>query len=132
MTTSNLLGTEYFLPTIDMDSTVQFYTSVLGFETTLTSPEHTIIIHPTSTSKIHLVAPDDEYNDKREAPQIRLKVASVQEIRNKVEASFASWIHPSVIKRGGGFEDTPWGTTEYACQDPNSSVCLQFYQLKAE
>ncbi|KAI9341674.1 hypothetical protein BDR26DRAFT_933893 [Obelidium mucronatum] len=125
-----LLGTEFFLPTIDMQETVKFYAKVLGFETTMESDEHTIIIHPGSTSKLHLVAPDAEYNDQREAPQIRLKVSSVEEIRSAVEASFAAWIHPSVIKRGGGFEDTPWGTTEYACQDPKSGVCLQFYQYK--
>ncbi|ORY43374.1 hypothetical protein BCR33DRAFT_717603 [Rhizoclosmatium globosum] len=126
---ANLLGTEYFLPTIDHEQTVAFYTTVLGFEVVMSSPEHTILIHPASTSKLHMVAPMDGYNPDREAPQIRLKVASLQTIKDKVEAGFGAWVHPSFIKNKGEFSITPWGTREYACQDPKSSVCLQFYEV---
>ncbi|KAJ3121177.1 hypothetical protein HK100_012495 [Physocladia obscura] len=129
-----LVGQEYFVPAFKpLKQTSDFYTSILGFRPTLELDNHVILIHDLSNSKFHItsVEPGD-FNKGREAPQILFKLVDIDAVKASVETTFPAWIHPAVVERGGGIRNTEWGTREWECRDPQTNVCISFYQQDGE
>jgi predicted enzyme related to lactoylglutathione lyase len=105
------------LAVADMDETLHFYTSLLGFSVTMKSPEYSIAERDGAT--IHFMAAADEsvMQAVRGHTEIYIEVDDIQTLWEHVDT------HRESFKIRDLF-DQPYGMTEFHIGDPND--CLVF------
>ncbi len=105
------------LAVADMDETVSFYTTVLGFSVPMTSPEYSIIERDGSTIFLMKADNDEVVRCVRGHTEIYIEVDDIQ----------ALWQHVATYKQQYKIRDLfdqPYGMTEFHIGDPND--CLVF------
>jgi predicted enzyme related to lactoylglutathione lyase len=105
------------LATDNMDETILFYQTVLGFKTMMTSPEYAIVERDGLT--IHLQKAEDEETMKcmREHTEVYIEVSGIHDL----------WEHVKTFKsryRVRDLFDREYGMTEFHIADPHG--CLVF------
>ncbi len=105
------------LATANMEETVLFYQSVLGFEPTMKSPEYSIVERDGQTIHFQKAASEDVMKCVREHTEIYIEVSGIQVL----------WEHVKTFKdryRIRDLFDREYGMTEFHIADPNG--CLVF------
>jgi catechol 2,3-dioxygenase-like lactoylglutathione lyase family enzyme len=105
------------LATANMEETVLFYQSVLGFEPTMKSPEYSIVERDGQTIHFQKAASEDVMKCVREHTEIYIEVSGIQVL----------WEHVKAFKdryRIRDLFDRDYGMTEFHIGDPNG--CLVF------
>jgi len=105
------------LAAADMEETLSFYESVLGFVPTMKSPEYSIVERDGQT--IHFM--------KAASEEVMRCVRGHTEIYIKVSGIYALWEHVKTFKsrcRIRDLFDREYGMTEFHIEDPNE--CLVF------
>ncbi len=115
--TSTVKRISPMLAVADMDQTLDFYTSLLGFAVIMKSPEYSIVERNGAT--IHFIKATDEsvMNAVRGHSEIYIEVDDIQPLWKQVDA------HRGSHKIRDLF-DQPYGMTEFHIGDPNE--CLVF------
>lgn len=101
----------------DMDQTLDFYTSLLGFVVTMKSPEYSIVERDGATIHFMKAADESVMAAVRGHTEIYIEVDDIQSIWEQVDA------HRGSHKIRDLF-DQPYGMTEFHIVDPNE--CLVF------
>lgn len=105
------------LATDNLEETVLFYQSVLGFTPTMKSPEYWIVERDGQTIHFHKAASEEVMKCVREHTEIYIEVSGIQ----------ALWEHVKTFKdryRMRDLFDREYGMTEFHIGDPNG--CLVF------
>ena len=105
------------LATANMEETILFYQSVLGFEPTMKSPEYSIVERDGQTIHFQKAASEDVMRCVREHTEIYIEVSGIQVL----------WEHVKTFKdryRIRDLFDREYGMTEFHIGDPNG--CLVF------
>lgn len=105
------------LATDDMDRTLSFYQTVLGFRTTLKTPQYSILERDGQTIHFMNAASEDVMKSMREHTEIYIEVSNIH----------ALWDHVKTFKnqyRIRDLFDREYGMTEFHVADPNG--CLIF------
>lgn len=105
------------LAVADMDETLRFYTTVLGFSITVQAPEYSIVER--DGASIHFMKAADE--------SVMAAVRGHAEIYIEVSDIKALWAHVATFKgqyRTRDLCDRDYGMTEFHIDDPNE--CLVF------
>lgn len=105
------------LAVADMDQTLDFYTSLLGFSVTMQSPEYSIIERDGATIHFMMAADESVMQAVRGHTEIYIEVDDIQTLWEHVDA------HRGPHKIRDLF-DQPYGMTEFHIGDPND--CLVF------
>ena len=115
--TSTVKRISPMLAVADMEQTLDFYTSLLGFAVTMKSPEYSIVERDGAT--IHFMKAADETVMKavRGHTEIYIEVDDIQPLWEHVDT------HRGSHKIKDLFEQ-PYGMTEFHIVDPND--CLVF------
>jgi predicted enzyme related to lactoylglutathione lyase len=105
------------LATDNMEETLHFYESVLGFTPTMKSPDYSIIERDGQTIHFQRAASEDVMKSMREHTEIYIEVSGIH----------ALWEHVKTFKnqyRIRDLFDREYGMTEFHIADPNG--CLVF------
>jgi predicted enzyme related to lactoylglutathione lyase len=105
------------LSTDNMDATISFYESVLGFAPTMKSPEYSIVERDGQTIHFQKAASEEVMKCMREHTEIYIEVSGIH----------ALWEHVKTFKnqyRIRDLFDREYGMTEFHIGDPNG--CLVF------
>jgi len=105
------------LATDDMDRTLSFYQTVLGFRTTRKTPEYSILERDGQTIHFMNAASEDAMKSMREHSEIYIEVSNIR----------ALWDHVKTFNdqyRIRDLFDREYGMTEFHIADPNG--CLIF------
>jgi len=105
------------LATDNMDASLSFFQSVLGFTTTLRSPDYSIVGRDGQTVHLMRAADESVMKSMREHTEIYIEVAGILEL----------WEHVKAFKdryRIRDLFDRDYGMTEFHIADPHS--CLIF------
>lgn len=105
------------LATDDMGRTLSFYQTVLGFRTTLKTPQYSILERDGQTIHFMNAASEDVMKSMREHTEIYIEVSNIH----------ALWDHVKTFKnqyRIRDLFDREYGMTEFHVADPNG--CLIF------
>ena len=105
------------LATANMEETVLFYQSVLGFEPTMKSPEYSTVERDGQTIHFQKAASEDVMKCVRGHTEIYIEVSGIQVL----------WEHVKTFKdryRIRDLFDRDYGMTEFHIGDPNG--CLVF------
>ena len=105
------------LATDDMDRTLSFYQTVLGFRTTRKTPRYSILERDGQTIHFMNAASEDVMKSMREHTEIYIEVSNIH----------ALWDHVKTFKnqyRIRGLFSREYGMTEFHVADPNG--CLIF------
>jgi predicted enzyme related to lactoylglutathione lyase len=105
------------LATDDMDATLSFFRSVLGFTTTLLSPDYSIVERNGQTIHFQCAADESVMKSMREHTEIYIEVSGILDL----------WQHVKTFKdryRIRDLFDREYGMTEFHIADPHS--CLIF------
>ncbi len=121
MTTANNTSTvkriSPMLAVADMDQTLDFYTSLLGFAVSMKSPEYSIVERDGATIHFMKAADESVMDAVRGHTEIYIEVDDIQALWEHVDA------HRGSYKIKDPFEQ-PYGMTEFHIGDPND--CLVF------
>jgi predicted enzyme related to lactoylglutathione lyase len=115
--TSTVKRISPMLAVADMDQTLDFYTSLLGFVVIMTSPEYSIVERDGATIHFMKAADESVMDAVRGHTEIYIEVDDIQSIWEQVDA------HRGSHKIRDLF-DQPYGMTEFHIEDPNK--CLVF------
>jgi len=105
------------LATADMEETILFYQSVLGFAPTMKSPDYSILERDGQTIHIQKAASEEVMKCVRGHTEIYVEVSEIH----------ALWKHVETFKnryRIRDLFDREYGMTEFHVEDPNG--CLVF------
>jgi len=105
------------LATDNMEKTLAFYETVLGFTPTLKSPDYSIIERDGQTVHFQKAAGEDVMKSMREHTEIYLEVSGIRDL----------WQHVQTFKSVYRIRDLferDYGMTEFHIADPNG--CLIF------
>jgi catechol 2,3-dioxygenase-like lactoylglutathione lyase family enzyme len=105
------------LAVADMDQSIAFYQTVLGFTAMLKTPEYSIIERDGQTIHFQLAASEEVLKCVRDHTEIYIEVSGIQ----------ALWEHVKTFKDRYHIRDLfdrEYGMTEFHISDPNS--CLVF------
>ena|SRR5208283_650326 len=105
------------LATDNMEKTLAFYETVLGFTPTLKSPDYSIIERDGQTVHFQKAAGEDVMKSMREHTEIYLEVSGIRDL----------WKHVQTFKNLYRIRDLferDYGMTEFHIADPNG--CLIF------
>ena len=105
------------LATANLEETILFYQSVLGFTAIMKSPEYSIMERDGQTLHFHKAASEDVMKCVREHTEIYIEVSGIH----------ALWEHVRTFKsqyRIRDLFDREYGMTEFHIADPNG--CLVF------
>jgi catechol 2,3-dioxygenase-like lactoylglutathione lyase family enzyme len=105
------------LAVANMDETIAFYSSVLGFKPTLQSPDYSIVERDGQTIHFQKAASEEVMNCVRGHAEIYIEVSGIQ----------ALWEHVKSFKDRYRIRDLfprDYGMTEFHVIDPND--CLVF------
>jgi len=105
------------LATANMDETIAFYQSVLGFISTMKSPQYSIVERDGQTIHFQEAASEEVMKCVREHTEIYIEVSGIH----------ALWEHVKTFKdhyRIRDLFDREYGMTEFHIVDPNG--CLVF------
>ncbi|MFI5115781.1 MAG: hypothetical protein ACHP8B_03695 [Terriglobales bacterium] len=105
------------LATANMEETVLFYQTVLGFKPTMKSPEYSIVERDGQTIHFQKAASEGVMKCVREHTEIYIEVSGIQVL----------WEHVKTFKdryRIRDLFDREYGMTEFHIADPNG--CLVF------
>jgi predicted enzyme related to lactoylglutathione lyase len=105
------------LAVADMDETIAFYQKVLGFATTMQSPEYSIVARDGQTIHFMKAASEDVMKCVRGHTEIYIEVSGIH----------ALWEHVKTFKdryKIRDLFDREYGMTEFHIGDPNE--CLVF------
>ncbi|MFZ3263845.1 MAG: VOC family protein [Terriglobales bacterium] len=105
------------LATANMDETMLFYQTVLGFTPTMKSPAYSIVERDGQTIHFQKAASEEVMKSMREHTEIYLEVSGIR----------ALWEHVRTFKsqyRIRDLFDREYGMTEFHIADPNG--CLVF------
>ncbi|MFZ1919444.1 MAG: VOC family protein [Terriglobales bacterium] len=105
------------LATDNMDKTILFYQSVLGFTPTMKSPDYSIIERDGQTIHLQKAASEEVMKSMREHTEIYIEVSGIH----------ALWEHVKTFKSQYKIRDLferEYGMTEFHVADPNG--CLVF------
>ena len=105
------------LATDNMEKTLAFYETVLGFTPTLKSPDYSIIERDGQTVHFQKAAGEDVMKSMREHTEIYLEVSGIRDL----------WQHVQTFKNLYRIRDLferDYGMTEFHIADPNG--CLIF------
>ena len=105
------------LATANMEETILFYQSVLGFEPTMKSPEYSIVERDGQTIHFQKAASEEVMKCVREHTEIYIEVSGIQVL----------WEHVKAFKKRYRIRDLfdrEYGMTEFHIADPNG--CLVF------
>ena len=105
------------LAVADMDQTLHFYTTILGFSIAMKSPEYSIIERDGATIHFMKAADESVMQAVRGHTEIYIEVEDIRAIWKHVEP------HKGTYKIRDLF-DQPYGMTEFHIGDPND--CLVF------
>ena len=105
------------LAAADMEETILFYQSVLGFTPTMKSPEYSIVQRDGQTIHFQKAASEEVMKCVREHTEIYIEVSGIHDL----------WEHVKTFKnryRIRELIDREYGMTEFHIGDPNG--CLVF------
>lgn len=105
------------LTVADMDETVSFYETVLGFKTTMSSAAYVIMERNEQTIHFHKADSKEVLECVRGHAEIYIEVSGIQDL----------WEHVKTFKNQYKIRDLfdqPYGMTEFHIGDPNE--CLVF------
>ena len=105
------------LAVADMEETIQFYQTVLGFEPTMKSVEYSVIERDGQTIHFMNAASEEVLNCVRGHTEIYIEVSGIH----------ALWEHVKTFKNRNKIRDLfgrEYGMTEFHISDPNE--CLVF------
>ena len=105
------------LAVANMDETIAFYQTVLGFTATLKTPEYAVIERDGQSIHFQLAASDEVMKCVRDHSEIYIEVSGIQPL----------WEHVKTFKDRYHIRDLfdrEYGMTEFHISDPNS--CLVF------
>jgi predicted enzyme related to lactoylglutathione lyase len=105
------------LATDNMEETILFYQTVLGFTPTMKSPEYSILERDGQTIHFHKAASEEVMKCVREHTEIYIEVSGIR----------ALWDHVKTFKnryKVRDLFDREYGMTEFHIGDPNG--CLVF------
>lgn len=105
------------LASLDIEKTVEFYSSKLGFETTYAAPGEYAIVQR-DTVQIHFWKCDDKGIPAVTA--CRVGVSGISSLYEELRATRV--IHPN-----GTLGPRPWGTNEFAVIDGDGN-CITFFE----
>jgi predicted enzyme related to lactoylglutathione lyase len=105
------------LAVADMDQTLDFYTSLLGFAVIMKSPEYSIVERDGATIHFMKAADGSVMDAVRGRAEIYIEVDDIRSLWERVDAHRAS-------HRIRDLFDQPYGMTEFHIGDPNG--CLVF------
>lgn len=101
----------------DMQVTLDFYTSLLGFTVTLQTPEYSVIERDGMSIHFMLAADESVLQCVRGHAEIYLEVDDIQPLWQHVKANHGKYKLRDLF-------DRPYGMTEFHLGDPND--CLVF------
>lgn len=107
----------------DLGKTLAFYSTVLGFDVAMTSPDYAIVVRDHAT--IHFMKAADE--------SVMAAVRGHAEIYIEVDDIESLWAHVRTFKdlyRVKDLFEQPYGMTEFHIVDPND--CLVFVGQKTK
>jgi catechol 2,3-dioxygenase-like lactoylglutathione lyase family enzyme len=116
-TTSTAKRISPMLAVADMDETLAFYRTVLGFHPTLQSPEYSIVERDGQTIHFQKAASEEVLKCVRGHAEIYIEVSGIRGL----------WEHVKTLKnryRIRDLFDREYGMTEFHIEDPNG--CLVF------
>lgn len=105
------------LAVADIDQTLEFYTSLLGFAVIIKSPEYTIVERDGATIHFMKVADESVMDAVRGHTEIYIEVDDIQPVWEHVHTHRGSHKIRDLL-------DQPYGMTEFHIEDPNG--CLVF------
>jgi catechol 2,3-dioxygenase-like lactoylglutathione lyase family enzyme len=105
------------LATDDMERTLAFYQTVLGFSPVLNTPDYSIVERDSQRIHFQRAASEDVMKSMREHTEIYLEVSGIRELWRHVQ----SFKH---LYRIRDLFDREYGMTEFHIADPNG--CLIF------
>lgn len=105
------------LASLDIEKTVEFYSSRLGFETMYAAPGEYAIVQR-DTVQIHFWKCDDK--SIPELTACRVGVSGISSLYEELRGTQV--IHPN-----GSLGRRPWGTTEFAVIDGDGN-CITFFE----
>jgi catechol 2,3-dioxygenase-like lactoylglutathione lyase family enzyme len=117
ITASKVKRISPMLAVADMDSTLEFYTTILGFEVSMRSPAYSILARDGAT--IHFM--------KAASEEVMKAVRGHTEIYIEVSDLASLWEHVSRFKKDHRIRDPfdrEYGMREFHIEDPNG--CLVF------
>ncbi len=115
--TSTVKRISPMLAVADMDQTLDFYTSQLGFSVTMKSPEYSIVERDGATIHFMKAADESVMAAVRGHTGIYIEVDDIQSLWEQVDAQRGSHKIRDLF-------DQPYGMTEFHMEDPNE--CLVF------
>jgi predicted enzyme related to lactoylglutathione lyase len=115
--TSTVKRISPMLAVADMDQTLDFYTSLLGFAVIMKSPGYSIVERDGATIHFMKAADESVMDAVRGHAEIYIEVDDIQSLWEQVDA------HRGSHKIRDLF-DQPYGMTEFHIADPNG--CLVF------
>jgi catechol 2,3-dioxygenase-like lactoylglutathione lyase family enzyme len=105
------------LAVADMDETIAFYRDLLGFASTLKTPEYSIVERDGATIHLQRAASDEVLKCVRDHTEIYIEVSGIQTLWEHVKAFKDRYRIRDLFERA-------YGMTEFHISDPNS--CLVF------
>lgn len=109
------------LAVADMDETLDFYTSILGFSVSMKSPDYSIVERDGATVHLMKAADESVMTAVRGHAEIYIEVDDITSLWQQVQA-----LKPKCKMRGLIVQ--PYGMTEFHIGDPND--CLVFVGQK--
>ncbi len=105
------------LATDDMEKTLAFYESVLGFKPILNSPNYSVIERDGQTVHFQKAASEEVMKSMREHTEFYLEVSGIRDLWRHVQTFKDRYRIRDLFERG-------YGMTEFHIADPNG--CLIF------
>lgn len=105
------------LAVADMEETILFYQSVLGFSPTIQSPEYSIVERDGQTIHLQKAASEEVMKCVRGHAETYLEVSGIGELWKHVQTFKDRYRIRDLFRRG-------YGMTEFHVEDPNG--CLVF------
>jgi predicted enzyme related to lactoylglutathione lyase len=105
------------LAVADMDQTLDFYTSLLGFAVTVKSPEYSIVERDGATIHFMKAADESVMDAVRGHTEIYIEVDDIHDLWEHIDTHRGSYKIKELFEQ-------PYGMTEFHIGDPND--CLVF------